>query len=66
MIIRQEVNGVKYEGVLEGFIEPTGEVQQYEVVVHDPDNAGGRRKAFLCKKDEIPVNHVTLGTIAIK
>lgn len=66
MIIKKEVDGVKYEGVLEGFIEPAGEVRQYEVVVHDPDKAGGRRKAFLCKKEEIPANHVTLGTIAIK
>lgn len=69
-VVTHEIAGeereVPYEGVLEGEFEPTGEVQQFVAVVHDPDKFGGRRKAFLCDKDAVPVDHVVLAVVAIK
>lgn len=66
MIVKTEINGVNYEGVLQGEFAMTGEIAQFEIIVHDPDKLGGRRVAYLCPKDRIPVGHVVLGTLAIK
>lgn len=66
MIVKTEINGVNYEGVLQGEFAMTGEIAQFEIIVHDPDKLGGRRVAYLCPKDQVPVGHVVLGTLAIK
>lgn len=66
MIIKREVNGIKYEAVLRGEFEATGEVRQFAVVVHDPDLQGGRREGFLAAPDKVPENHVVVATLAIK
>lgn len=64
--IGNEEREVPYEGVLEGEFEPTADVQQFVIVVHDPDKFGGRRKAFFCDRNAVPIDHVVLATIAIK
>lgn len=66
MIVKTEIDGIPYEGVLQGEFELTGTIAQFEIIVHDPDKLGGRRVAYLCPKDRIPVSHVVLGTLAIK
>lgn len=66
MIIVKEIEGVKYEGVLQGDLVATGEVQQFEIVVLDPEMKGGRLRAFLSPKNQVPMHHVSLGTLAIK
>lgn len=66
MIIRKEINGVKYEAVLSRTLDPSGEVQQYQIIVHDPNGQGGRRQAFLCTPEQVPSGHVVIGTLAIK
>lgn len=66
MIIIKEIEGVKYEGVLQGDLAATGEVQQFEIVVHDPERKGGRLRAYLSPKDQVPMHHVSIGVLAIK
>lgn len=66
MIIVKTVDGVKYEGVLQGELVATGEVQQFEIVVLDPERKGGRLRAYLSPKNEVPLHHVSIGTLAIK
>lgn len=67
MIVLKEIDGIKYEGVLDGDVEATGEVAQYEIVVYDHEKVGGRRRAFLNPANhELPPGHVKLGVLAIK
>lgn len=66
MIVETEIDGVKYEGVLEGTLATTKEVAQYAIIVHDPLLNGGRKRAFLCPADRVPTGHVVIGTLAIK
>ena len=67
MIVLKEIDGIKYEGVLDGEVGATGEVAQYEIVVYDHENKGGRRRAFLNPMgQELSPGHVKLGVLAIK
>lgn len=68
MIIKKEINGTKYEAVLEGTLVLDGEMAlQGLVVVHDPDKAGGRRRAFLqVDGSEVQPGHVVICKAAFK
>lgn len=66
MIIKKTVDGIDYEVVIQNELVVDGQTHQWEVIVHDPDLAGGRRVGFLCQPDEVPMNHVVVGTLAFK
>lgn len=70
MIIKKqvEVNGqmISYEIVIRNELEASGDAQQFDLITHDPDLAGGRREGFLCHPDKVPMNHVVIGKFAFK
>lgn len=66
MIIKKTVEGVDYEVVIQYELVVDGQARQWLLIVHDPDLAGGRRVGFLCQPDEVPMNHVVVGTLAFK
>jgi hypothetical protein len=70
MIIKKqvEVDGqmISYEIVIRNELAAMGQVQQFDLVTHDPDRAGGRREGFLCQPGQAPRGHVVIGTLAFK
>lgn len=68
MIIKKQVDGIQYEANLEGELMLDGEMAlQGDVVVHDPDLKGGRRRAFLIADGaRLPEGHVTICKAAFK
>jgi hypothetical protein len=68
MIIKREIDGVKYEANLEGHLTLDGETAlQGLVVVHDPDKAGGRRRAWIqADGSQVLPNYVVICKAAFK
>ena len=70
MIIKKEVDigdrKISYEIVIRNELVSTGEVQQFDLITHDPDLVGGRREGVLCQLGQAPNNHVVIGTFAFK
>jgi hypothetical protein len=68
MIIKREIDGVKYEANLEGQLMLDGQTALTGfVVVHDPDKAGGRRRAWIqAEGSVIQPNYVIICKTAFK
>ena len=68
MIIKKTVTlgeeQIRYEAHLQGHLDADF---NGTVVVHDPDNLGGRRRAFLLPTDQTPpAGHVVICRLAVK